>query len=247
MPMEQTLIQKYSTALIQSLISKIESLKTLDHKLTKGELRELFVSDLLNLFLTDQFGIGSGIIVNQRGRQSKQNDIIIYDKRILPPFIKQSHLCVFPAESVLAVLEIKSNLRKKDILQFEETSKYHYDIIYKPDDSFYQDYNLLKPICAIFGFYGSGVRELNDKIHGKKWLQDNIKNILYLGLLNKYSWINMHSSGWTGHLVDKTNNETKRYIAVMLDNIRTLAEQRINYLNQTHHDWIGLYIRDQRL
>ena len=56
----------------------------------------------------------------------------------------------------------------------------------------------------------------------------------------------MRSTGWTGHMVDKTNHETKRYIAVLLDNIRTNAERRIKILEK-HNDWLGIYIRDQKL
>lgn len=245
--MEQTVIQKYSTAMVRSLIEKINSLSKLNHRLTKGELRELFVSDLLKLFLTDQFDIGSGIIINQKGEQSKQTDIIVYDKRILPPFIKEHHLGLYPAESVLATIEIKSHLRKADLLSSEESSKKLLDEIYNPKSSIYKDYNYFRPICTTFGFYGTGVEELKDRKIGKSWLNNNIKYLTYIALLNKYSWIKMRSTGWTGHLVDVTNHETKRFIAVMLDNIRTFAERRFRILSLRHNDWLGIYIRDQKL
>lgn len=245
--MEQTLIQKYSTALVRSLIEKIESLSDLDHKLAKGELRELFVADILKQFLTSQFDIGSGIVINQKGEQSRQTDIIIYDRRILPPFIKEQHLGVFPAESVLATIEIKSDLRKSDLLKAEDSAKIMLEVIYNPSSSLYKDYNIFRPICATFGFYGSGIKELNDKIKGKTWLNKNIENLKYVGLINRYSWIKMNQTGWTGHMVDKTNHETKRFIAVLLDNVRTHAEVRLRLLSERHNDWLGIYIREQKL
>ena len=137
--MEQTLIQKYSTALIRGLIEKVKSLSELDHRLTKGELRELFVLNILKLFLTNQFDVGSGIIVNQKGEQSNQIDIIIYDNRILPPFIKEKHISVYPAECVLATIEIKSNLRKIDLVNTEKKVKRLYEVIYNPSSSFYKN------------------------------------------------------------------------------------------------------------
>ena len=57
----------------------------------------------------------------------------------------------------------------------------------------------------------------------------------------------MQSTGWTGHYADQTNDETKRFIAVLLDNIRTHSERRLNILSKSHNDWLGIYIRDQKL
>ena len=245
--MEQTLIQSYSTSIVRGFIERTKSLSNLNHRLLKGELRELFVSDILSSFLTNQFGIGSGIIINQKGDQSNQTDIIIYDNRVLPPFIKEQHLGVYPAECVLATIEIKSYLRKNELLKAEASANKLLVEIYNPKSSLYEDYNLFRPTCAVLGFYGNGVKNLSDKSIGKAWLSENIENLIYIGITNKFSWIKMLRTGWTCHLVDKTNDETKRFIAVLLDNIRTHAEQRLKVLSERHNDWFGIYIRDQNL
>lgn len=121
---ERTIIQKYSTAIVRGMVEKIKSLSGLRHNLTKGELRELFVNEVLSSFMTDQFGIGSGIIINQAGLQSNQNDILIYDNRVLPPFIKKQNIGVFPIESVLGGIEVKTNLTKRSLIETE--SKFNY-------------------------------------------------------------------------------------------------------------------------
>jgi hypothetical protein len=245
--MGQTLIQSYSTSIVRGFIERTKSLSNLEHRLLKGELRELFVRDILGSFLTIQFGIGSGIIINQKGEQSNQTDIIIYDNRVLPPFIKEQHLGVYPAECVLATIEIKSYLTKSELLKAENSANKLLTEIYNPKSSQDKDYNLFRPTRAVLGFYGNGVRNLYDKSKGKSWLNENIRNLIYIGLVNKFSWIKMSATGWTCHLVDNTNNETKRFIAVLLDNIRTHAERRLKLLSERHKDWIGIYIRDQKL
>ncbi len=242
--MEQTLIQKYTTSIVHGFIERTKSLSHLDHKLLKGELRELFVSNILELFLAKQFGIGSGIIINQKGDQSNQTDIIIYDNRVLPPFIREQHLGVYPAECVLATIEIKSYLRKNELLKAEVSAKKLINEIYNPKASRYADYYLFTPTCAVLGFYGNGVKNLSDNVNGKSWLKENIKYLIHIVIVNKFSWINMAKTDWTCHLVDKTNGETKRFIAVLLDNIRTRAEKRLELLSRQHKDWLGIYIRD---
>ncbi|RPI84334.1 MAG: hypothetical protein EHM34_03785 [Nitrosopumilales archaeon] len=244
--MSRTLIQKHSSAIIRGLSEKISALSDLNHKLSKGELRELFVSNILKSFLTEQFSIGTGVIINQAGYQSNQTDIIIYDNRILPPFIKEQHIGVYPAESVIATIEVKSRLTNVEILKAEKAAHKLKNEIYAQKYSIYKDFGLFKPLCAIIGFYGIGSKALVDSEKGKSWLNENIKNIFAICLTNRYSWLNVGKTGWGKRDSDKTTNEeTKRFIAVLLDNIRTNSLRRIKQMEQEHKDWLSVYIRDQ--
>lgn len=206
--MDQTLIQKYSTVLIKGLIEKVISLKQLNHKVTKGQLREIFISDILKSFLTDQFSIGSGIIINQKGEQSNQNDIIIYDNRIMPPFLNKFNIGVYPAESVAATVEVKSNLTSTELLKAELSARNLVENVYGPSSSIYKEFSHFKPIRAVLGFYGDGVKDLKDKAKGKIWLRNNINYLGFICLMDKYSWINMKSNGWVGCLVNETDRKS---------------------------------------
>ena len=242
----RTLIQSYASAQIGGLIGKIKASSKLGHRLTKGELRELFLSDLLRPFLTHQFGLGSGIIVNQNGKESRQTDIIVYDKSIIPPFIKESHIGVYPAESVIATIEVKSNLRKTDILETESALMHLYESVYNPKDSIYQDYQELRPLCILIGYYGQGMPDLKSQDEGKEWLDQNTKFLSMICLFGKFSWIKMKKNGWRKSQRTEHNEETKRLIAVFIDNLRTKAFSRTQFLNQfAHKDWIGAYIREK--
>lgn len=241
--MQQTLIQQYYTTLVNGFIEKSNSLKNIEHRLLKGELRELFVREILQTILTVQFGIGSGIIVNQKGLQSKQIDIIIYDKRILPPFIIQQHLGVYPIECVSATIEIKSSLNKKDILRSEDNCKFLYEEILNPKST--TDENIFYPTAAVLGFYGVGIKALSNDGSGKRWLQNNIQYLTYICLADRYSWINMENTGWSCKMKDNYRNETKRFISILLDNIHTKAAKKYELVSRQHNDWLSKYLRDQ--
>ena len=45
-------------------------------------------------------------------------------------------------------------------------------------------------------------------------------------------------------MVDQYNEETKAFVAVLLDNIRTYSQRRYFAL-QNHADWLSIYTRDQ--
>ena len=48
---------------------------------------------------------------------------MIYDKRVLPPFIGDKRVGVFPIEAVVATIEVKSYLGKRDLLMAEKAAR----------------------------------------------------------------------------------------------------------------------------
>jgi hypothetical protein len=231
--------------MVAGMIGKIEASTHLSHRLTKGELRELFLCDLLSPFLTAQFDVGTGIIINQRGDQSRQTDIILYDKRILPPFIQERHLGVYPAESVVATIEVKTTITKAEVLKAEQSARLLHEKVYAKEAGIYQDYDRIRPLCGLIGCYGRGLQELHQQ-GGVPWLESNITHIFAICLLGKCSWCKLAKKGWTQSLKTQHFEETKRFIAIFIDNVRTHAELRLQWMSQfSHKDWLSAYIRDQ--
>jgi hypothetical protein len=244
----RTLIQKDSSSLVHGMLERVEGLSSLNHKLTGGELKELFVSKVLRQFLPVQFDIGTGTVVNQRGDQSKQTDIVIYDNRVMPPFIKEQAIGVYPAESVIAVLEVKSHLRKQELVAAEAAAAYLYGKVYDPA-GFYQGYSpeSYKPLCGIIGFRGNGCKELSTQQTGATWLRDHITYLFLICVSKRHCWsrVGTLSSPWICDRADReTHEEIKAFIALLLDNIRTCSEARYRQL-RIHRDWLSIYLRDQ--
>jgi hypothetical protein len=236
--MSQTLIQKYATSLVRDFMVRAADLKDLVHDLTKGELRELFVSRVLRSFLTSQFGIGSGIILNRKGQQSNQMDVVIYDNRIILPFIHEQNIGVYPAESVIATIEVKTTLDGPALKQAEETAKKLTGEVFAGVEFGFQ------PLCAAFGFEG-GFDGGEQQEKGAGWLAENAKHLFDICVAGKYSWANVGGKGWTlGTDTSGVCDETKRFISLLLDNTRTYAQERFRYfVGEGHWDWISAYIR----
>jgi len=237
-------IQQHTSALIKGLIGETEALKNLGQKTLKGRLIELFVSRVLLKFLTRQFGTGTGVVINQRGEQSKQIDIVIYDNRILPPFIQEQKIGVYPAECVLAVLEVRSWISKETIKEYSDRAKQFYGEIYNPDSSLYKDYSRFRPLYSLIGFYDTGIFKNENREEILQWMMNNAKPLFGVCLVNKFSWLNVVRPEGSLKMADKYNEETKAFVFVLLDNIRTFSQGRYLSLVQ-HKDWLGIYIRDQ--
>jgi len=74
-------------------------------------------------------------------------------------------------------------------------------------------------------------------------MMSNAKPMFGVCLVDKFSWIGVVRPEGSLKMVDENNEETKAFIAVLLDNVRTLSQ--IRYLSLLHQDWLGIYTRDQ--
>lgn len=147
-------------AMFKAKVNELRSLflatAGIEHNGEKGGFREAFVKSLLNQFLPVQFGVGSGVVVDIHGCQSPQVDIVIYDKRRLPPIFERDGSGVYPIDSVVRVIEVKSivdssamNQFSKLVASFDPTNemglKLASHLTERGADEFY-------PVCAMFGF-----------------------------------------------------------------------------------------------
>ena len=93
---------------ISAALTNSNALAGVSHAGLKGQLRETIVRDLVRPFLPLRIGVGQGQIVSHDGQISSQIDVILYDPGIVPPVIFDGKDGLFPLESVLATIEVKS-------------------------------------------------------------------------------------------------------------------------------------------
>lgn len=74
-----------------------------------GDAREDGLAHFLQQRLPGRYAIASGEIVDTKGTQTGQTDIIIYDASMTAPLTRGRHV-ILPAEALLAVVEVKSTL-----------------------------------------------------------------------------------------------------------------------------------------
>ncbi len=249
-PEYQDIIKDHATALVDGMLAEARALATLEHQVTAGTYRELLIGGLLEHFLPSYLSISTGIIVNSKGEghrsQSNQSDIIIYDNRVLPPFLKKPGLGLVPAESLIAVIEVKKKLGIVELRQaIKAACRTRYDVC---DTGF--------AIQAVFAFEGQGPRVLQ---HNTKKCQAFLgrcqADIDCIVVAGAYSLIQMGRRDakarcvhpeWVRNEVDpQTHEEVKRFVAVLLDRCRHLAHWRYITLHDGPNDWLSSYIRHQ--
>jgi len=85
------------------------------HSGGRGDEREARLKAFLETYLPHKYAIGKGEIVDSAGNTSRQCDLVIYDRTISPILYSGEKFQVFLAESVYAVIEVKSVLSYKEL------------------------------------------------------------------------------------------------------------------------------------
>ncbi|WFE69942.1 hypothetical protein P8S55_09065 [Halomonas sp. M1] len=116
------MFQSILDARIRDLWNLYEATGELKHPGEKGLLREMFVKRVLESLLPPHFGVGTGIVVDKWRRQSPQVDLIIFDRRRLPPILEENGHGIYPMDAVLRVIEVKSTLDKDGLKQLGRLS-----------------------------------------------------------------------------------------------------------------------------
>jgi len=82
------------------------------HNPTIGIITEEIIRNFLRTYLPKSISVEQGFILSENGEISKQCDILIYDSNFYAPFYRINDIVVVPADSVIAVIEVKTTLTK---------------------------------------------------------------------------------------------------------------------------------------
>ena len=114
----------YNIGAIAKKISEHQEVtERISHTGVRGESRENILRDSIKQLLPQKFSVGTGIITDIQGTQSKQQDFFIYDAFNSPIFLNMHPSSIIPVESVYATVEVKSTLNKETLRQSIENIK----------------------------------------------------------------------------------------------------------------------------
>jgi hypothetical protein len=107
------------------LLEKFKRPSVSGHGVNRGTPREVFVKQFLKDHLASTLDIGNGEIIDNSskpGAKRPQHDVVVY-KRSYPKLDLGGDVCAFLVESVVATIEVKSNLTMKGIKQSVKAGK----------------------------------------------------------------------------------------------------------------------------
>lgn len=231
-----------------SLIEKSSFISGIKHPGEKGMFREFFISEILSPLLPHHYGLTSGIIVDANNNQSNQLDVIIYDKRKLPPLLMRDGAGIIPLDSALIVIEVKSTLTSKDLktslasaIKLNPTFNSHLEMTQRNSNAIY-------PLYSIFAYDSDAITKsefdrvedifTNDPKNFRSlslYQQMNKKGseaLPLISVLNKGLWVRTKVGGIEQDVTYSSSDKYKNmrnFIWMLLDKIESTADSRAEF------------------
>ena len=110
------IVEQYWAGVLQRLEAEVNVFAQLvAHEGEKGRENEAVMARILEALVPQRYGIGSGLLIDTHNKYSNQTDIVVYDQSDEPSVLAQTTQLLFPMESVLACIEVKTTLRDSDV------------------------------------------------------------------------------------------------------------------------------------
>ncbi len=93
------------------------------HRGSRGASREDALASFLSERLPARFAVTTGEAIDAGERRSGQLDIVVYDRNLTAPLLAEPSGDLLPAESLLAVVEVKSKLTKSEVAKCVAAAK----------------------------------------------------------------------------------------------------------------------------
>ncbi len=105
-----------------TLLQEAKQAGLLEHGTLIGTAREFLIKRVLKSILPPSIHIGTGKIIDAYGKASKQIDVVLFDSRF-PLFEIHSGVGMYPIEGVIAVIEVKSTLTRRELFNALENTR----------------------------------------------------------------------------------------------------------------------------
>ncbi len=110
------LLSQYFRGITERLRAEIEFISTLflDTSIVGDGTRQL-LRDLVTRFLPARYGVGTGVVIDRQGNQSRLCDIVVYDKTYYPSLLALEAAHLFPVDFVYATVDIRPRLSSDEV------------------------------------------------------------------------------------------------------------------------------------
>lgn len=107
----------------QKMLTDFKITRGINNNLSKGRAREyIILESFLKPYIPTRYSIGSGTIIDVQSRQSRQQDLLIYDQFNSPILYDSESEKVLFSESIFAAIEVKSSLGTNEIKDMVQNS-----------------------------------------------------------------------------------------------------------------------------
>jgi hypothetical protein len=217
-------------ARIRGALQESAALNRISHQGMKGHIREILLRDLFRPLFPSDIGAGTGKVIASHGEESSEVDVVVFDRRILPPITYEGSVGLFLIESVLYAIEVKTKLWPADIRSAHENAKLLFSIKdrylsgwHDADDApIQQPVNLLVP--ALFALASSSATPEGARYDSVRGEED--PSIRAFCVVGKGYWDWSELGEWRRWGDDGEYSEVVHFIGHVFNSLSKIAQSR---------------------
>ncbi|MGM8226946.1 DUF6602 domain-containing protein [Cellvibrio sp. ARAG 10.3] len=217
---------------IVSAISQAKAASGFSHQGVKGTVLEVLIGQLFKPLLPADIGVGTGQIIDSySGKLSGQVDIVLYNRAILPPILMDEKVGIFPIESVLYTIEVKTKLNATELKMAHESAKniaqnFGYRPGVKGEDGKEKHHTIEKVRSVVFAL-GSDLsgNKLNEAERYRKIYGDDSAHIRAICVAGKEYWYD-NGNYWIGFKDGQNFDEILAFIGGVTNTYREVSVSR---------------------
>ena len=234
--MSKPLVLEFLRCSLERIMAMSDSFGSVKDEGVMGVLRESLIESFLEPMLMPPYKAGTGIVTDSKGHQSGQCDIVIWDDSIFRPLYSARGAGIYLIESVVAVMEVKSTVRRNSVHQtIQRTCDFKKMWIQRPqtkkhpNESWGAEPGIL-PLNILFGFQSDmkgseGKRAL--EVARKEQLPNLWEYLQLIVVPGKDSW-RFQEDGNTSYQPDPKYryHEVLMPFAALLNSLKLVSEKR---------------------
>ena len=222
---------------VNSMIQDAAHLSGVEHKGLRGRFREILVERVIEPLLPPYCGSGTGTIVDLEGnqRESTEDDVVIYDREILPPLLLSARDGIFPVDGVLFRIEVKSVLERRGLISAIRAAKEVRGLRFAANPHTKSHSHVGNAVFAYasdmegdeFGRLKECLEELDSELNDHDRHHPLVPVLCVVG---KGLWVFGHdtigNSGWISAKADGEHSEVLHFVAAIVNSIATFKLSR---------------------
>lgn len=230
--MASTFAPAFFKTSLDQVMSFATVLGNVEHDGVMGVLREGLIEALIQPLLMAPYKAGTGVIIDAVGNQSGQCDIIVYDESIFHPLYLNRGAGIYPIESVMAVLEIKSTLKLDSIRQSIDISKALKQMkMTRPSEKgkprFWDNEPGLLPLNILFGFRSDAIKDEKERVDqiANEQQVDCHEYLQMIVVPRKTSWL-LQANGSMSFQPNDMYQEVLMPMCALLNSLKDISSKR---------------------
>ena len=226
---EENVYKGLMRARVLGALEMARAAKAITHSVVKGRITEILVSELFRPLLPADLNVASGQIVDHTGQLSSQQDVILFDASIIPPFSFDPSAAIIPIEAVLYTVEVKAKLTLEELTKAHQSAAMLASFKYLPSyPNNVPTYDFPKLNSIVFALSSDLVGNwMDEPLRYKRLYGENPPELKCICVAGKGYWTLEPDGAWAQMGGDGLGEEVLTMIGGVMNSYKKIAVERV--------------------